>query len=172
VIRSAGQPRHNMDTKKQNKLDRFACGSTIEWPLRLNRIPHSSGGRRLCDVRSDSGPPDDNEETRSLPGQSIRSEPVEGRFGEAEVLRQERLGVWPIKSVRLNNDNYLPFFNRPARILPPISGRFIRSRSLRTDSAKTYENPARGTACRNTDEFPGPSRRHLSVDFCRSRKNG
>jgi len=71
--------------------------------------------------------------------------------------------VWPIKSVRLNNDNYLPFFNRPARILPPISGRFIRSRSLRTDSAKTYENPARGTACRNTDEFPGPSRRHLSV---------
>ncbi len=44
--------------------------------------------------------------------------------------------MWPIKSVRLNNDNYLPFFNRPVRILPPISGRFIRSRSLRTDSAK------------------------------------
>jgi hypothetical protein len=42
------------------------------------------------------------------------------------------------------------------RILTPISGRFTRSRRLSLDSAKTYEYPARGTACRNTDEFPLP----------------
>jgi hypothetical protein len=42
------------------------------------------------------------------------------------------------------------------RILPPISRLFVRSRSLRPDSVKTYENPARGVACRNTDELPAP----------------
>jgi len=42
------------------------------------------------------------------------------------------------------------------RILPPISARFVRSRSLRPHSAKTYENPAHGTACRKTVEFPVP----------------
>jgi hypothetical protein len=42
------------------------------------------------------------------------------------------------------------------RILLRISGRFIRTHSLRPHSAKTYENPVRGTACRNTDEFPVP----------------
>jgi hypothetical protein len=42
------------------------------------------------------------------------------------------------------------------RILSPISHRFVRSRSPRPDSAKTYENPVRGAACRNTDEFPVP----------------
>jgi hypothetical protein len=43
------------------------------------------------------------------------------------------------------------------RILPPISGRLIRSRRPRPHSAKTYENPVRRTACRNTDEFPVPA---------------
>jgi hypothetical protein len=38
-----------------------------------------------------------------------------------------------------------------------ISGRLIRSRSLRPDSAKTYENLVCGTACRKTVEFPGPA---------------
>jgi hypothetical protein len=47
-------------------------------------------------------------------------------------------------------------FPKNVRILPPISGRFIRSRSPRPDSAKTYGNPVHGTACRNTDEFPVP----------------
>src|SRR5580704_4258215 len=40
------------------------------------------------------------------------------------------------------------------RFLPSGSGRFIRFRRLRLDSAKRYENPARKSACRNTDEFP------------------
>jgi hypothetical protein len=40
------------------------------------------------------------------------------------------------------------------RILPPIAGRFVRSRSLRPDSVKTYENPAREPACRKTNDFP------------------
>jgi hypothetical protein len=44
------------------------------------------------------------------------------------------------------------------RFLPPISGRLIRTRSLRPDSAKTYEIPARGTACRKTHEFTGQGR--------------
>jgi hypothetical protein len=43
------------------------------------------------------------------------------------------------------------------RILPPLSARFVRSRSSRPHSAKTYENPARGTACRITDEFTWPA---------------
>jgi hypothetical protein len=42
------------------------------------------------------------------------------------------------------------------RILPPISARFVRSRSPRPDSAKTYGNLVLETACRNTDEFPVP----------------
>jgi hypothetical protein len=42
------------------------------------------------------------------------------------------------------------------RFLPPISGRLIRSRGPRPDSAKTYGNPVRRTACRKTDEFPVP----------------
>jgi hypothetical protein len=42
------------------------------------------------------------------------------------------------------------------RIVPPISARVVRSRRLSLDSAKTYEYPARGTVCRNTDEFPVP----------------
>src|ERR1700676_5416704 len=45
---------------------------------------------------------------------------------------------------------------KKVRILPPISARFVRSGSVSFDSAKTYENPVRGTACRNTDEFPVP----------------
>jgi hypothetical protein len=40
--------------------------------------------------------------------------------------------------------------------LRPISARFVRSGSLSLDSAKTYENPVRRTACRKTDEFSVP----------------
>jgi hypothetical protein len=43
------------------------------------------------------------------------------------------------------------------RFPPPISGQLIRSRGLRPDSAKTYGNLVHGTACRKTDEFPGPA---------------
>jgi hypothetical protein len=42
------------------------------------------------------------------------------------------------------------------RILAADFSAFVRSGSLSFDSAKTYENPAGGTACRNTDEFPVP----------------
>jgi hypothetical protein len=38
------------------------------------------------------GLPDDSDETRSLPGQSISGEPVERPIRGGEVLRQERLG--------------------------------------------------------------------------------
>jgi hypothetical protein len=40
------------------------------------------------------------------------------------------------------------------RILPSISGRFVRAHRLRPDSAKTYGNPVRRTTCQKTDEFP------------------
>src|SRR5580704_19370660 len=42
------------------------------------------------------------------------------------------------------------------RFLPPISGRLIRSRGPRPESAKTYGHPVRRTACRQADEFPVP----------------
>jgi hypothetical protein len=38
--------------------------------------------------------------------------------------------------------------------LLPISASFVTPRCLRLDSAKTYENPVRETACRKTDDFP------------------
>jgi hypothetical protein len=48
-----------------------------------------------------------------------------------------------------------PAFSSPnVRILPPISERLTVSRSPRPDSAKTYENPARGTVYRKTCDFP------------------
>jgi hypothetical protein len=43
------------------------------------------------------------------------------------------------------------------RILPPISGRLIRSHGPRPHSAKTYGNLVLETACRKTDEFPVPA---------------
>jgi hypothetical protein len=46
--------------------------------------------------------------------------------------------------------------------------RLAHSCSLGPHSAKTYGNLVRGTACRNTDEFPVPVREALiglSVDF-------
>jgi hypothetical protein len=43
--------------------------------------------------------------------------------------------------------------SKNVRILPPISGRFVRSRRLRPDSAKTYGNSVRWRACRKTCGF-------------------
>jgi len=43
------------------------------------------------------------------------------------------------------------------RILPPISGRFDRSRVLSPNSAKTDGNSVRRTPCRKTVEFPVPA---------------
>jgi len=42
------------------------------------------------------------------------------------------------------------------RIVPLISGRFLRYSDLRPDSAKRSGNPARRTAYRNMDDFPVP----------------
>jgi hypothetical protein len=53
------------------------------------------------------------------------------------------------------------------RILPPISARSVRTRSLRPDSAKTYGNPVQGTACRKTCEFPLPEAASLIGGFSR-----
>lgn len=44
--------------------------------------------------------------------------------------------------------------------------------SLRPDSAKTSENPARGAACRNTDEFPVPASAALIGRLFTSRRKG
>jgi hypothetical protein len=50
---------------------------------------------------------------------------------------------------------------KKVRILPPVSGRFDRSRRSRLDSAKTFRNLVLETACRKTDEFPVPVRAAL-----------
>jgi hypothetical protein len=78
----------------------------------------------------------------------VRAAPVEGGLHLCEIsLPQRHQGT---KKTQI--------FHSPknVRILPSICGRFVYSRSPRPDSAKRYENPARRTACRNTDEFPVP----------------
>jgi hypothetical protein len=96
------------------------------------------------------GLPDDSDETRSLPGQSISGEPVERPIRGGEVLRQERLGDGPIQSVMLS----ALFQQAGSNSAVDFRAFCPRSCSLRPRSAKTYEHPARRTACRNTDEFP------------------
>jgi hypothetical protein len=72
-------------------------------------------------------------------------------------------------------------FNFPSVFLGPKlllgAAPFVRSRSLRRHSAKSYENPAHGTASRNTDDFPVPvtaaliggfSAGHARYDFGRN----
>jgi hypothetical protein len=57
---------------------------------------------------------------------------------------------------------------RNVRILPPISGVLPTHAAWDRIPPKTYGNQVRGTACRNTDEFPVPVREALiglSVDF-------
>ena len=39
-----------------------------------------------------------------------------------------------------------------------FAGHFARCRRLMPETAKTYENPARGTVYRNTNGFPVPAR--------------
>jgi hypothetical protein len=46
--------------------------------------------------------------------------------------------------------------SKNVRILLPISGRLIHSRSPRPDSAKMHGNSVRRIAYRKTDEFPVP----------------
>jgi hypothetical protein len=50
------------------------------------------------------------------------------------------------------------------RILAAISERLICFHSLRPNSAKTYGNPARGTASRKTYDFPGGTYRSFDGD--------
>jgi hypothetical protein len=57
------------------------------------------------------------------------------------------------------------------RILPPISERFIRTRGLTPDFAKTYGNLGHRIACRKTDDFPGPARASLNGRFLVVTKN-
>jgi hypothetical protein len=52
---------------------------------------------------------------------------------------------------RMTNDTSI--VQKSVRISPQFLGHFARSRRLRLDSAKTYGNPARRTACRNTVVF-------------------
>jgi hypothetical protein len=58
------------------------------------------------------------------------------------------------------------------RILPSISGRFVRSHRLRPDSAKTYGNLMLETGCRNTDEFPVSARAALIGGLMVFQENG
>ena len=53
-----------------------------------------------------------------------------------------------------------------------IPGHFARSRRLKSDSAKTDENPARGTTYRNVDGFPAPARESLIGAFTSGRMRG
>src|ERR1700676_1499669 len=68
------------------------------------------------------------------------------------------------RGVRIGSHRPTPRSPKNVRILPPISERLIRSRSPRPHSAKTYENPAHGTACRNTCECPVGGVNYRSID--------
>jgi hypothetical protein len=58
---------------------------------------------------------------------------------------------------------------KDVRILPPI----FRSRDRRhSDSHKTYGNPEHGTACRKTDDFPGPVTAALNGRLMAFREKG
>jgi hypothetical protein len=57
------------------------------------------------------------------------------------------------------------------RFTPPISERLSRSCSPRSDSAKSYENPARRTRVEKCVSFPGVLKRHLSVHLWGSQKS-
>jgi hypothetical protein len=56
--------------------------------------------------------------------------------------------------------------------LPPSSARFVPSRSLRSDSAKTCGNPVLRTARRKTDEFPVLVAAALIGGWMESTENG
>jgi hypothetical protein len=45
--------------------------------------------------------------------------------------------------------------------LASLLRRFDRRHTIAPDSAKTYGNLVHGTACRNTDDFPGPAEASL-----------
>jgi hypothetical protein len=72
-----------------------------------------------------------------------------------EAIRQHLIAAFTVQTPLVETTGF-DHESKNVRILPPISGRFVRSQAEAHISAKTYENPARGTACQKTDEFSAP----------------
>jgi hypothetical protein len=67
----------------------------------------------------------------------------------------EQSDCWISEQAANSCQSRLAPVSKIVRILPPISGAFDPVTRPEAEFRETYDNPVRGTVCRNTDEFPG-----------------